>query len=44
MLAALDEFRIEGIKTTIPFIKMVLELPDFKEGRVTTHILQQIIK
>ncbi|MBQ9734174.1 MAG: acetyl-CoA carboxylase biotin carboxylase subunit [Clostridia bacterium] len=44
MLAALDEFRVEGIKTTIPFIKMVLELPDFKEGRVTTHILQQIIK
>ncbi len=42
MLAALDEFRIEGIKSTIPFQKKVLSLPDFREGRVTTHILEQI--
>lgn len=42
MLAALDEFKIEGIKSTIPFQKRVLELPDFREGRVTTHILEQV--
>ena len=42
MLAALDEFKIEGIKSTIPFQKKVLELPDFREGRVSTHILEQI--
>ncbi len=42
MLAALDEFKIEGIKNTIPFQKKVLELPDFREGRVSTHILEQI--
>lgn len=42
MLVALDEFQIEGIKTTIPFQKKVLQLPDFYAGRVTTHILEQV--
>ena len=33
MLAALDEFSVEGISTTIPFLLKVLQTPDFAEGR-----------
>jgi acetyl-CoA carboxylase biotin carboxylase subunit len=43
MLAALDEFRVEGISTTIPFLMKVLETPDFAEGRVSTRILEKVL-
>ncbi len=42
MLCALDEFKVSGIHTTVPYLKKVLELPDFASGKVTTHILEQI--
>ncbi|MEE8487901.1 MAG: acetyl-CoA carboxylase biotin carboxylase subunit [Gemmatimonadota bacterium] len=37
---ALDEFIIEGIHTTIPFLRTVLRHPDFVAGKVDTHFLE----
>jgi acetyl-CoA carboxylase biotin carboxylase subunit len=39
---ALDEFIIEGIKTTIPFHKKVLNDPDFMKGAVTTGFVEKM--
>ncbi|MEL6669408.1 MAG: ATP-grasp domain-containing protein, partial [Bacteroidota bacterium] len=36
MERALDEFIIEGIKTTVPFHQWLLKQPDFKEGNFDT--------
>ncbi len=43
MLRALDEFKITGIKTTIPFHKRVLETQAFVDGDVSTNFLQKYI-
>ncbi|MCL2883292.1 MAG: acetyl-CoA carboxylase biotin carboxylase subunit [Coriobacteriia bacterium] len=37
---ALDEFQIEGIKTTIPFHRWVLDQPDFQAGEVHTDFIE----
>lgn len=42
MKRALDEFIIEGVKTTIPFHKKVLENPDFLSGNYNTNFLEKI--
>ena len=39
---ALDEFVIEGVKTTIPFHKYVINTPEFKSGDFDTHFLEKI--
>lgn len=39
---ALDEFVIEGIKTTIPFHKFVINTPEFVEGNFNTHFIENI--
>jgi acetyl-CoA carboxylase biotin carboxylase subunit len=39
---ALDEFVIEGIKTTIPFHKKVLNDPDFIKGTFTTGFVEKM--
>ncbi|RMF56696.1 MAG: acetyl-CoA carboxylase biotin carboxylase subunit [Calditrichaeota bacterium] len=39
---ALDEFVVEGIKTTIPFHKFVINTPEFKSGEYDTHFLEEI--
>ncbi len=36
---ALSEFRIEGLKTTIPFHLKVLDIPNFNEGLVYTDFI-----
>ena len=36
---ALSEFKIEGIKTTIPFHLRVLDVPAFAEGRACTDFI-----
>ena len=41
MLRALDEFIIEGIKTTIPLHQKVLTHPKFVEGDFTTKFLEE---
>ena len=42
MRRALDEFIIEGIRTTIPFHKKVLLDPDFVKGDFTTSFLEKM--
>ena len=39
MRRALDEFVIEGIKTTIPFHRQLMDHPDFIEGNFTTAFM-----
>jgi acetyl-CoA carboxylase biotin carboxylase subunit len=38
---ALDEFRVEGVATTIPFHRRVLEHPRFRAGAVSTHFIDE---
>lgn len=40
MKRALDEYIIEGIKTTIPFHKKLMENDDFKKGNFTTKFME----
>lgn len=42
MRRALDEFIIEGIKTTIPFHKKVFSNEDFIKGEVNTQFLERL--
>lgn len=42
MKRALDEFIIEGIKTTIPFHKKVFAQPDFLKGEFDTGFVEKI--
>ena len=41
MRRALDEFVIEGIKTTIPLHKRIMNDPEFQKGRVSTSFLER---
>jgi acetyl-CoA carboxylase biotin carboxylase subunit len=41
MKRALDEFILEGIPTTIPFHRALMDDPNFVEGRIHTHFLEQ---
>ncbi len=40
MKRALDEFVIEGVKTTIPFHRQLLDDPDFIKGNYTTKFME----
>ncbi len=40
MLRALEEFEIQGVKTTIPFHTIVLNHPDFQRGEFYTNFIQ----
>jgi acetyl-CoA carboxylase biotin carboxylase subunit len=40
MKRALDEFVIEGVKTTIPFHQKLLENQDFLTGNYTTKFME----
>jgi acetyl-CoA carboxylase biotin carboxylase subunit len=42
MRRALEMFIVEGIKTTIPLHKRILEFPDFVEGKLDTHFLDRM--
>jgi acetyl-CoA carboxylase biotin carboxylase subunit len=41
MSRALDEFIIEGVKTTIPFHKAMMRNPDFIAGNIDTKYLER---
>jgi acetyl-CoA carboxylase biotin carboxylase subunit len=43
MRRSLDEFVIEGIKTTIPLHKRILNDPDFQKGHVSTSFLERFL-
>ena len=38
---ALDEFIIEGVKTTIPMHKKILAEPDFQKGDISTKFMER---
>ena len=44
MLGALDECVIEGIKTTIPFLKNILSNPDFIKGEIHTSFIDKLME
>jgi acetyl-CoA carboxylase biotin carboxylase subunit len=39
---ALEEFIVEGIHTTIPFLQTVLSHPDFEAGDIDTHFIERL--
>ena len=41
MERALQEFRIRGVKTNIPFLLNVIDHPTFREGRCTTRFIDE---
>src|SRR5262249_56180155 len=41
MERALQEFRIRGVKTNIPFLLNVIDHPDFLAGRCTTRFIDE---
>ncbi len=43
MARALDEYIIEGIKTTIAFHKKIMDNKDFQEGNVDTGFLERLV-
>ena len=43
MKLALSEFVIEGIKTTIPLHRRILDDPDFQKGHVSTTFLERFL-
>lgn len=43
MRRALDEFVIEGIKTTIPLHRRIFNDPDFQKGHVSTTFLERFL-
>ena len=43
MKRALDEFYIEGVKTTIPFHRQLMEHPDYLAGNYTTKFMEDFV-
>ncbi|MFN4075369.1 MAG: acetyl-CoA carboxylase biotin carboxylase subunit [Cloacibacterium sp.] len=43
MKRALEEFYIEGIKTTIPFHRQLMEHPDYLAGNYTTKFMEDFV-
>ena len=43
MRRALDEFVVEGIKTTIPFHRQLMEHPDYLAGNYTTKFMEDFV-
>jgi acetyl-CoA carboxylase biotin carboxylase subunit len=43
MRRALDEFVIEGIKTTIPFHRQLMDHPDYISGNYTTKFMEDFV-
>jgi acetyl-CoA carboxylase biotin carboxylase subunit len=44
MLDALARFSIEGIGTTLPFLKFAVSHPEFVGERMNTHLVDRMIK
>ena len=43
MKRALDEFYIEGVKTTIPFHRQLMDNADFLAGNYTTKFMENFV-
>jgi len=44
MKRALYAYKITGIKTSIPFLNRIMDVPSFKEGRYNTHFIQDNVE
>jgi acetyl-CoA carboxylase biotin carboxylase subunit len=40
---ALDEVRIDGVSTTIPFHRQLVQHPEFSLGRVNTRFVHDVL-
>jgi acetyl-CoA carboxylase, biotin carboxylase subunit len=40
MKRALFEYKITGVKTSIPFLKRIMDTPDFVSGKYNTHFIE----
>jgi acetyl-CoA carboxylase biotin carboxylase subunit len=43
MKRALEEFYIEGVKTTIPFHRQLMEDPNYLAGNYTTKFMEDFV-
>jgi acetyl-CoA carboxylase, biotin carboxylase subunit len=43
MLRALGEYRVVGVRTTIPALERIIGHPDFRAGRLSTGLLERIL-
>ncbi len=41
MKRALFEYKITGVKTSIPFLEKIMDTPDFKSGKYDTHFIEK---
>ena len=41
MKRALFEYKITGVKTSIPFLEKIMDTPDFKSGKYNTHFIEK---
>jgi acetyl-CoA carboxylase biotin carboxylase subunit len=43
MTRALDEYRVAGVRTTIPFLRRLVGHPEFRAGRLSTGLLERLM-
>jgi acetyl-CoA carboxylase biotin carboxylase subunit len=43
MLRALGEYKVVGVRTTIPALERIIAHPDFRAGRLSTALLERIL-
>jgi len=44
MIEAIDAFKLEGVKTTLPFGKWVMQHPEFISGNLSTNFIKDYFK
>ncbi|MDZ4065847.1 MAG: acetyl-CoA carboxylase biotin carboxylase subunit [Tabrizicola sp.] len=44
MIAALAEIQVEGVETTVPFLRSVISDPDYQSGRINTRWLEAAVE
>lgn len=44
MIRAIDDYKISGVKTTLPFCKFVMQHPAFRKGDFDTHFINRYYK
>jgi acetyl/propionyl-CoA carboxylase alpha subunit len=43
MLRALGEYRVVGVRTTVPALQKLIAHPDFRAGRLSTALLERVL-
>jgi len=44
MKRALEETRVEGVKTNLPFLKRIIDHPEYQKGNVSTQFLRRYLR